>query len=80
MENGLAWRSECQKAAGVWPDKRAAGKVGDRAGNHHRQRDAGFLESLVDAEQRRLGVERVENGLDQNDIGAALDQAARGFA
>jgi hypothetical protein len=31
---------------------------------------------LLDGEQRRLGVQRVEDGLDQQQVGAALDQAA----
>ena len=33
--------------------------------------------SLVACEDRRLGVQRVEDGLDQEEVGAALEQAAR---
>ena len=33
------------------------------------------LEQLVDREQRRLGVERVEDRLDQQQVGAAVEQA-----
>ncbi len=57
--------------------QRAAGKIGDRAGNHHRQEDALFDEDLVAGEDRRLGVQRVEDRLDQDDVGAAVDQAAQ---
>ena len=32
---------------------------------------------LRDREDRGLGVERVEDGLDQEEIGAAVEQAAR---
>jgi hypothetical protein len=32
------------------------------------------------AQQRGLGVERVEDGLDHEDVGAAVDQALDGFA
>ena len=55
--------------------QRAARAVGDRAGDHHRQPGAVPLEIVVDGEQRGLGVERVEDGLDQQQIDAALDQA-----
>jgi hypothetical protein len=33
------------------------------------------FEKLVDGKQRGLGVERVEDGLDQQHVGAALHQA-----
>ena len=36
-----------------------------------------FVEVLVDCEQRGLAVERIENGLDQQQVDAAVDQAAR---
>ena len=32
--------------------------------------------TLGDREQRRLGIERVENGFDQQQVGAAVEQAA----
>ena len=38
-----------------------------------------FVEELLDGEQRRLGVEGVEDGFDQEDVGPAIDQPARGF-
>jgi hypothetical protein len=34
---------------------------------------------LFDGEQRRLGVQRVENGLDQQEVGAAFAEPADGF-
>ncbi len=57
--------------------QRAAGKVGDRAGDHDRQPDPLLGEYLFRREDRRLGVQRVEDGLDQDDVGAAVDQAAQ---
>ncbi len=75
IENGAAWRTEFQNAAGVWPDSSAAGAVGDGAGDHHRHADAARLgDSSAMAVDRRLGVERVEDGLDQQEVGAAVDQ------
>ena len=55
----------------------AAGEIGDGARHHHRQADAARLIKLGDGIERGLGVERVEDGLDQQDIGAAVDEAAR---
>ena len=57
--------------------KRAAGKIGDRAGNHDRQTHTLLDENLVAGEDRRLGVQRVEDRLDQDDVGAAVDQPAQ---
>ncbi len=54
----------------------AAGGVGDGAGNHDRQFDAIFLEHLLNRKDRSLGVQGVEDGLDQDQVGAAFDQAA----
>jgi hypothetical protein len=34
---------------------------------------------LLDGEQRRLGVQRVEDGFDQQDVGAAFAEPADGF-
>ncbi len=77
IENGAAWRTEFQNAAGVWPGEEPAGAVGDGAGDHHRHAHAARLGDLGDGVDRRLGVERVEDGLDQQEIGAAVDQARR---
>ena len=54
-----------------------AGRVGDRARDHHRQADAAFLEHFFGGENGRLGVERVENGFDQDDVDAAIQQAVQ---
>ncbi len=56
--------------------KGAAGKVGDGAGDHHRHADAARLEQPLDGEHRRLGVQRVEDGLDQQEIRPAVQQRA----
>ena len=55
--------------------QRAARAVGDRAGDHDRQPHAALGEDLLASEDRRLGVERVEDRLDQDQVGAAVDQA-----
>ena len=55
-----------------------AGGVGDRARDHHRQAAAQILEHPFDREHRGLGVQRVEDGLDQQQVGAPCDQAAGG--
>ena len=57
--------------------QRAPGRVGDGAGNDQRQPRAARGEGLLDREQRRLGVQRVEHRLDQQQIDAAFQQAAR---
>ena len=66
--------SEYQKASGVWPDRVRPGEIGDGAGEHDRQLDAHLVEDLLNGEARRLGVQRVEDGLDQDRVDAALDQ------
>ena len=60
---------------GQLPRQQAAGFVGDGAGDHHRHVDAAGLGDFGDRVQRRLGVERVENGFDQQQVGAAIEQA-----
>jgi hypothetical protein len=52
-----------------------AGRVGHRAGNDHGQALAGVFEQLIERKDRRLGVERVEDGLDQEEVGTALSRA-----
>ena len=56
--------------------QQAAGAVGDGAGDHHRQIDAAGVELFGDGEDGGLGVERVEDGLDQQRIDAAVNEAA----
>ena len=57
----------------------AARAVGDRAGDHDRHADAALLAQLGDRIERRLGVERVEDRLDQQQLDAAVEQPARLF-
>ena len=57
----------------------AAGGVGDGAGNHDRQFDTQGFEHALHGEDRGLGVEGVEDGFDQDQVGAAFDQALGGL-
>ncbi len=52
----------------------AAGGVGDGAGDHHRARVAAVFEIGLHGEHGGLGVQGVEDGFDQDDVAAALDQ------
>ena len=52
-----------------------AGLVGDGAGDHHGHVDAARFGDFGDGVERRLGVQRIENGLDQQQVGAAVEQA-----
>jgi hypothetical protein len=74
--SGRACRTEFQNASAVWPDRMRPGGIGDGAGDHQRHAGPRLSNSLFDGEQRRLGVERVEDGLDQQQVGAAVEQAA----
>ncbi len=56
-----------------------AGGVGDGAGNHDRQLNIQFLEHALHGEDRGLGIEGVENGFDQDQVGTAFDQAFGGL-
>ncbi len=56
--------------------QRAAAAVGDGDGDQQRQADVSLLEDVLDREDRGLGVERVEDGLEQQQIDAAVDQPA----
>ena len=58
--------------------QRPARSVGNRAGNDYGQGAPQTVAGAHDSVQRRLGIERVENGLDQQQVGAALHQRARG--
>ena len=52
-------------------------QIGDGVGQHDRQLDPHLVEHLLDGKARGLGVQRVEDGLDEDRVHAALDQAAR---
>ena len=56
--------------------QRAAGGVGDRAGDDDRPAAAALLEERLEREDRRLRVEGVEDRLDDQQVGAAVDEAA----
>ena len=59
----------------------AAALVGNGAGDHYRQpfeRRAG-VEIAADGEHRRLGIQRIEDGFDQQQVGAAGYQAIDGL-
>ena len=58
--------------------QRAAGGVGDRAGHDYRQRASQAVAHPRDGVERRLGVERVEDGFYQQQVGAAFQQCMRG--
>ncbi len=60
--------------------KRASGKVGDRAVCRVGPWHATLCEDFLACEDRRLGVERVEDGFDQHDVRAAIEQPAQLFA
>src|SRR5581483_3070902 len=53
-----------------------AALVDDSHRNHERQSQFQFVETLLDGEERGLRVERVEDGLDEQNIHAALNQRA----
>ena len=79
MESGRAWRTEFQNASGVCPEsvRPEASVIVPEIMTGSRSPDASKM--LVDGEERRLGVERVEDGLDQQDVHAALDERAHGL-
>ena len=48
--------------------------IGDRARDHHRDGKAASIENIRYGGDRRFGVERVEDGLDEEQVGTAFDQ------
>ena len=60
--------------------ERAAGGVGDRDGNHHRHAIAALVEDRLDREQGGLGVERVEDGFNEQRVDAAVEESVDLFA
>ena len=60
--------------AGRLTRERAARSIGDRAGDHQRGQDAGLRSMATSRPDRRLGVEGVEDRLDQQHIDASLDE------
>ncbi len=54
----------------------AAREVGDGAGDHQRQAQSGLGKDLLGREDRRFGVQRVEDRLYKDKVGAAVHQPA----
>ena len=76
MASGRAWRTLCQKAVTVCPlrmrpEASVTVPLMMRAGARR------FFKELVNGKQRGLGVQGVEDGLDQQHVGAAFDQCLR---
>ncbi len=59
--------------------ERPPGRVDDRARQDERKSGSRGLVRALDAEDRGLAVERVEDRLDEEDVGAALDQTLGRF-
>ena len=77
MASGRAWRTEFQNASVVWPDSvrpEASVIVPEMMIGRS---TPGFVDRLSHREDRRLGVQRVEDRLDQQQVDAAFDQRAR---
>ena len=79
IESGAAWAIEFQNASGVWPDRSRPERSVMVPEIMTGRRTRAFLRHLGDGADRGLGVERVEDGLDQQRVDAALDQAAHLF-
>ena len=52
----------------------ASGEIGDRAGNQERHFLAFDLKNFRDREDRRLGIQRVEDRFDEQQVDPAFDQ------
>ena len=76
-ESSGACETEIQNASTVWPDRVRPRAVGDGDRGHHRPADAALVERPLDREQRGLGVQRVEDRLDQQEVDAAVEQPER---
>ena len=59
--------------------KRAAAGIGDRDRDHDRHPAPQFFKAVLDREQRRLGIQGVEDRLDQEHVDTAVDQPANLF-
>ena len=73
--SGLAWRTECQKASTVWPERlrpaRSVSVIDTMTGSSSPRASR----CLVGCDERGLGVQRVEHRLDQDEVDAAVEQA-----
>ena len=78
--NGLRVRDRHPERVDRLARQRAAAAIGDRDRDHQRQPDAAFSSNTSSiATMRGLGVERVEDRFEQQQIAAAVDQAAHLF-
>ena len=57
--------------------ERAAGRIDDRPGDDERQALADLIEQGLDGEDGGLGIERIEDRLDEQDVRTALDEPGR---
>ena len=76
---GARVREGVEERLGGLPREGASALVGDRPADHDRESDAVFEEHLLDRKHGRLGVQCVEDGLDQQQVGSAGEQGARTF-
>ena len=60
------------------PGEGASRGVGDGAGDDDRPASSVLLEDRLDREDRRTGIQRVEDGLDEDQVGATVQKAPRG--
>ena len=76
--NSGTWEIEFQNASTVCPvTPRLLPGLNERDRSHQRQRGYSLIEKLGDRKECRFGIERVENGFDQQQISAAIHQTAR---
>ena len=57
----------------------APGGIGDGAGDADRQPQPAIVEHPVDGKDRRLRIQGIEDGLDQDDVNSAVDQCLGGL-
>ena len=80
-ESGFTCFTAFQKASVVCAEIMRLAAAADGGGDHDRQflalrGEAILIEDLADGDQRGLGVERVEDGFDQQQVDAAGDEGA----
>ena len=76
-EQGHLRKDRCVERLRRLAAQGAAAGVHDGSGHHHRHARAEFLEQRVYAEQRGLGVQRVEHRLHHQQVRAAVQKPAR---
>ena len=71
-------RNRNQKRLDVLPREHAPAGVADCPGDHDRHTEPAFLKRGLDSIDRRLAVQRIEYGFDQQNVRPAVDQPRRG--